>query len=431
MTVSFEPLNQVKIEDIKAQNNKSLRILIYSYNYYPEPIGIAPLMTELAEGLAKKGHDVRVLTAMPWYPDSQIHPHYQGKLYYTEERHGVKIYRSFVWVRPERSLINRVLFEISFAVLSFWQGIKPWKPDLIFLTIPGLPVCLPASLLSKIYGCPVILNLQDILPDAAVHVGLLTNKKVIKVFKWLEQFAYKNANKISVIADGFTRNLEQKQVDTNKIIEISNWVDIDFIKPLSKAESYFAKENNLQDKFVVLYAGNIALTQPLETLIEAAALLSDLKDLVVVIVGKQEALARLEKYAEKVNCQNILFKPFQPREKLPEMLAASDIGMVMQKSNVIDFNLPSKIPVLLASGRAIIASVPDTGTAARAIIQSGGGVIVPPEDAESLANKIKDLYHNRSLLKIMSQKGRQFAETHYCFKIALDKYESLFLSSIN
>jgi len=149
-----------------------MRILIYSYNYYPEPIGIAPLMTELAEGLVTRGHDVRVLTAMPWYPDSIIHPHYQGKLYCTEEINGVKIYRSYVWTRPERSLMNRVLFELSFVFLSFWQGIKIWSPDLILLTVPGLPVSVPASFLSWFHNCPIVLNLQDILPDAAVHVGL-------------------------------------------------------------------------------------------------------------------------------------------------------------------------------------------------------------------------------------------------------------------
>jgi len=431
MIASLSPIEPERTGIIDHAQGKSLRILIYSYNYYPEPIGIAPLMTELAEGLAKKGHDVRVLTAMPWYPDSEIHPHYKGKLYLTEEKEGVKIYRSFVWARQKRNLINRALFELSFAVLSFWQGIKNWKPDLIFLTVPGLPVCLPASLLSKIYGCPVILNLQDILPDAAIHVGLLTNEKVIKVFKWLEQYAYKNADKISVIADGFTKNLAQKQVDTDKIVEISNWVDIDFIKPLPKENSYFTQENNLQNKFVVLYAGNIALTQPIEILIEAASQLPELEDLLVVIVGKQQALTRLEKYAQELNCHNILLKPFQPRHKLPEMLAAADIGMVMQKSNVIDFNLPSKIPVLLASGRPILGSVPDTGTAARAITQSGGGVIVPPEDSTALANQIKELYFNRERLQIMSKKGREFAEKHYCFKIALNKYESLFLESIN
>lgn len=403
-----------------------MRILIYSYNYYPEPIGIAPLMTELAEGLAGRGNDVRVLTAMPWYPDSQIDPLYQGKLYCTEEINNVKIYRSYVWTHPKRNLINRALFEISFATLSFWQGLKTWSPHVILLTVPGLPVCIPATLLAKFHRCPVVLNLQDILPDAAVHVGLLTNQKAIRVFKFLEKFAYKNAQKISVIADGFTKNLQGKGVDKNKIVEISNWVDLDFIKPLSKDNNYFIKENNLAGKFVILYSGNIALTQPLETLIDSAKLLENIPDIAVVIVGKKEALIRLKKYCESINCKNVILKPFQPRENLPEMLASADIGIVMQKSNVIDFNLPSKIPVLLASGRPIIGSVPFSGTAARAIKNSGGGVIVEAENPQALANQIKEFYYNRKDLEVLGKKGREYAENYYCFKNALDKYENLF-----
>ena len=112
-----------------------MRILIYSYNYHPEPIGIAPLMTELAEGLVKKGHDVRVLTAMPWYPNSEIAPEYEGKLYLTENINGVKIQRSFVWISRERSFKNRALFEISFVILSFFQALNGSRPDVIFLVM--------------------------------------------------------------------------------------------------------------------------------------------------------------------------------------------------------------------------------------------------------------------------------------------------------
>jgi len=168
-----------------------MRILIYSYNYHQEPIGIAPLMTELAEGLVKKGHEVRVLTAMPWYPESKIYPEYRGKIYTEEERNGVKIYRSYVWASQKRNFINRAMFELSFAFFSFWQGLKPWKPDVVLSTIPGLPVIVTAYLLSKIYGSPLVINLQDILPDAAVHVGLLTNQKLIKIFSILEKLPIK------------------------------------------------------------------------------------------------------------------------------------------------------------------------------------------------------------------------------------------------
>lgn len=403
-----------------------MRILIYSYNYHPEPIGIAPLMTELAEGLATKGHDVRVLTAMPWYPESKIYPEYKGKIYHQETINNVKIYRSFVWVTPKRNFLNRALFEISFSFFSFWQGLKFWSPDIILLTIPGLPVIIPAFLLSKIHQAPLIVNLQDILPEAAVQVGLLRNKKLIKVFEFLEKFSYGVADKITVIADGFTDNLLKKQVNAQKITKISNWVNVDFIHPVKKADSYFIQENNLQGKFIVLYSGNIALTQPVEILISVASQLKHLDDLVIVIVGKEDALIKLEEKRQQLNCENVLLKPFQPREKLPQMLGAIDIGMVIQKSNVIDFNLPSKIPVLLASGCAIIGSVPATGTAAKAIQESGGGVIVPPEDSSALARQIEYFYNNKEELLLMGKKGREYAENNYSFQISLQKYHDLF-----
>ncbi len=407
-----------------------MRILIYSYNYYPEPIGIAPLMTELAEGMVKRGHEVRVLTAMPWYPEGEIHPLYKGKFFLTEKIRGVTVQRSYIWTSKERNLRNRIGFEFSFMFFSLIQALKGWRPDVILLTVPGLPVCIPAALLGGIYGSPVILNLQDILPDAAVHVGLISNEKLIKVLTNLERFAYRIATKISVIADGFTKNIVAKGVALEKIVEIPNWVDIDFIQPLPRENNYFRKVNNLEDKFVVLYSGNIALTQGLETVIEAATYLKHITDIAVVIVGEQKALARLQNYCSKCGASNVHLLPFQPREKLPEMLAAADVGLVVQKKNVLDFNMPSKIQVLLASGRAIIASVPATGTAASAIHKSGGGIVTPPEDPQSLAASVEDLYNHRDKLIRLGNKGRAYAEQNYAFESALDKYEQLFASVV-
>jgi colanic acid biosynthesis glycosyl transferase WcaI len=220
-------------------------------------------------------------------------------------------------------------------------------------------------------------------------------------------------------------------VPSQKIIEIPNWVDVSFIKPLPKNNNYFRQENHLEGKFVVLYSGNIALTQPLETLIDAAVHLVNIPEIQVVIVGKKEVLDRLEKYRQQQGASNVLLLPFQPREKLPEMLAAADVGMVMQKHNVISFNMPSKIQVLLASGRAIIASVPAAGTAARAIERSGGGLVINPEDPEALATAILKLYKNPDLATILGEKGRQYAEENYAFEKTLDQYEKLFSQVIS
>lgn len=407
-----------------------MRILIYSYNYYPEPIGIAPLMTELAEGMVKRGHEVRVLTAMPWYPEGEIHPLYKGKFFLTEKIRGVTVQRSYIWTSRERNLRNRIGFEFSFMFFSLIQALKGWRPDVILLTVPGLPVCIPAALLGGIYGSPVILNLQDILPDAAVHVGLISNKKVIRVLKNLERFAYRISTKISVIADGFTKNIVAKGVALEKIVEIPNWVDINFIQPLPRENNYFRRVNNLEDKFVVLYSGNIALTQGLETVIEAASYLKHIPDIAIVIVGEQKALTRLQNHCSKCGSSNVRLLPFEPRERLPEMLAAADVSLVVQKKNVLDFNMPSKIQVLLASGRAIIASVPATGTAASAINKSGGGIVTPPENPQSLAAAVEELYNHQDKLTRLGNKGRAYAEKNYAFESALDKYEKLFASVV-
>ncbi|MEH2088721.1 glycosyltransferase family 4 protein [Nostoc sp.] len=403
-----------------------MHILIYSYNYHPEPIGIAPLMTELAEGLVKRGHQVRVITGMPNYPQREIYDGYQNKWYLTEQKNGVTIARSYVRIKSKPNLVDRLLLELSFVFTSLPQAFKGGRPDVIILTVPPLLGTLPATTLGWLYNCPVVLNVQDILPEAAVRIGLLKNKWMIRTLAALEKFAYRTAHTISVITDGFRENLVNKGVPVNKIVCIPNWVNVNFIRPLPKQSNSWISNHQLDGKFVVLYSGNIALTQGLETVIEAAVCLRHIKDIVFVIVGESRALQRLQEYCLSNGADNVLLLPLQPREKLPEMLAASDVGLIVQKHNVISFNMPSKIPLLLASGRPIVGSVPATGTAAKAIELSGGGIVVEPESPQAMAAAVHDLYANPALGTKLGNTGRQFAEENYSLEQALDRYEWLF-----
>ncbi len=406
-----------------------MHILIYSYNYYPEPIGIAPLMTELAEGLVERGHQVRVITGMPNYPEREVYEAYRHKWYVTEQRNGVTIQRCFLRIKSKPNLVDRLLLELSFVFSSLPQALNGWRPDVIFVTVPPLFVTLPGFFLGRLYGCPVVLNVQDILTEAAENVGLIQNKLMIRALSELEKFAYKNAHSISVIADCFVDNLVKKGVNTSKIVRISNWVNVNFIRPLPLLNNPFCVTHKLEDKFVVLYSGNIALTQDLETAIASAALLRDIPEIVFAIVGETKALEELRKCCRKYNTNNVLLLPLQPREKLPQMLAAADVGLVLQKRNVVCFNMPSKIPLLLASGCPIIASVPSTGTAAKAVAQSGGGIVVAPESPELLAAAILDLYHHPAKAAELGKKGRKFAVEKYAFEDAIAQYEALFTNA--
>ncbi len=403
-----------------------MRILFYTYNYYPEPIGIAPLMTELAEGLVKRGHEVRVITAMPNYPERKIYPAYQGKWYSQEVRNGVHIQRCYVWIRPQPGLLTRFLLESSFIGLSCLQALRGWRPEIILNTSPSLPASVPVALLKLLYDCPTVLNLQDILPEAAVQTGLLRNCFAIRVFELLEKFAYRSATHISVIAEGFRQNLLSKGIPNHKMQVIPNWVDVHFIRPVDKYNNAFRQANGLKNKFVVMYSGNIARTQGIRTIIQAAAKLQDHDQLVFVIVGEESRLAELAEYQRQLGVENVLLRPFAPRQELPEMLAAADVGLIVQKRNVVGFNMPSKTQVLLASGRPIVAAVPDDGSAAEAIRESQGGLVVEPESANALAEAIQHLYKHPDIVERLGQEGRRYALREYSFEEAINRYEKLF-----
>ncbi len=407
-----------------------MRILIYSYNYYPEPIGIAPLMTELAEGLVARGHQVRVVTAMPNYPERQIYEEYRGRLYKTEVRNGVQIQRCFVMTPKQAGLLGRFALELSFITLSFTQALRGWRPDVILNTSPSLPACIPVALLKQWFRCPSVLSLQDILPEAAIQTGLIKNPLAIRVFEALEAFSYRTATQISVIASGFRDNLLSKGVPNSKMVSISNWVDVDFIAPRPKETSQFRQHHGLQDKFVVLYTGNIAETQGIDNAIQAARTLAAYPDIHLVIVGEGKKLARLDTLRQRLGLTNVLLLPFVPREELPDMLAAADVALIMQKRGVVGFNMPSKTQVLLASGRPIVASVPQNGTSAQALRASGGGLVVAPEDPQALAQGILQLYHNPRQARRLASQGRRYALEHYAFNRALDRYENLFYSLV-
>ena len=402
-----------------------MRVLLYTYNYYPEPIGIAPLMTELAEGLVRKGHKVRVVTAMPNYPERKIYPDYKGQLYKREVRNGVEIDRCFVAIRPKPGLMGRAMLEGSFITLSFIKAISGWRPDVILSTSPSLPACLPVALAKKIFRCPVVLSLQDILPEAAIQTGLISNALAIKVLKRLETFAYASATKISVITPSFATNLRAKGVASQKISCISNWVDVNFVSPQPKQNNAFRRKHELHDKFIVLYSGNIARTQGVRTIVHAAQQLQDNPNIQFVIVGEKRRLADLEALTQKLEVSNVKLLPFVDRKELPEMLAAADVSLITQKKNVIGFNMPSKTQVIMASGRPIIASVPAEGTTASAIQKSDSGLVVEPESPVELARAIQKLYRNPKLAEKMGSNGRQFAINHYSFERAIAAYENL------
>ena len=196
-------------------------------------------------------------------------------------------------------------------------------------------------------------------------------------------------------------------------------------------DNAFRQAHGLQDKFVVLYSGNIARTQGVRTIIHAAEALQHLSNIEFVIAGEERQLGDLQNLREELGVKNVTLLPFAPRQELPTMLAAADVSLIMQKASVVGFNMPSKTMVLLASGRPIVASIPDGGAAAQAVRDSGGGLVVEPEKPKALARAIQELYNDPKRSEQLGKKGRSYAIANYSFEQSLEGYESLLASLVD
>jgi len=402
-----------------------LRILLLTLHFAPDIAANSVIMTELAEELAALGHDVTVVAAFPHYDQNRIWEEYRGKLVQRNQHGAVKVYRTYLYVpqRKER-ILGRLLNYLTFNLLSTAVGWRAGPYDVILAPSPPLTIGVSAYVLSRLRRAPYVYNVQDIYPDIAVRLGVLTNTRLIRFFRRMEGFVYARAAAVSVLSEGFCRNLRQKDVPGDKIHVIPNFVDAGFVRPLPK-ENAFSRRYELHRKFVVMYAGNIGLSQALETVLEAAHQLEDLTDLRVLIVGNGAAKAELEAKASQMELQNVVFLPFQSREDVPEMYASADVSLVTLGRGIGADSVPSKAYTIMASGRVLVAAVDREAETKRLIDAANCGLWVEPENPSALARAIRVLYADPAQRVRLGRNGQSHVEMHYTPQVVARQYEKL------
>lgn len=248
-----------------------MRILFLSTYFRPDVASTGVIMTKLAEEFVARGHEVTVVTSVPHYNTSRPWPEYSRKLVYRERRDGMQIHRVRVYVANDKSSIaKRLLAYGTFSFLAAFRAVTLPKHDVILVPSPPLSNGVIGDFLGRLRGTPFVYNVQDIWPDVAVRAGVLENKKTIKRLQKMESYVYRRAARISVISEGFRRNLLAKGVPHNKISVIPNFIDTEFVTPVPK-QNDFSRKRGLRDKFVVLFAGNMGFSQGLDAVLEAAS----------------------------------------------------------------------------------------------------------------------------------------------------------------
>ena len=400
-----------------------MRLLILSIQFAPEITSNAAVITGLAQALAVRGHQVTVLAGTPHYRLLHVPAGYLFRPFRREFRGGVKIVRCWAFPKSDGK-VSKLLNYVSFTLTSFLASLFTGRPGAVLVVSPPFWLGFNALLLKALRRCPVIYSAQDLFPEAYLASGEVRAGRLTHAMSCLMTRIFRRCDRITVITGSFAEAIAAKGIDPRKIVSIPNFVDTSAIAPLPRSNS-FSRRWGLDDKFVVMYAGNIGYTHGTELLVKAAEKLGPIADLRFLVVGGGSKQAALERLARERRLTNMQFLPTQPSELLPEMLASADVFVLTTRPGVGKTSFPSRIYSFLLAARPVIASVDRDSDMARLLDEANAGIITEPGNVKAFCRALETLYHDHSTRERLARKGREFLEHHYSPNAVVAQYDEL------
>ncbi len=406
-----------------------MKILMLSLYFYPDQTGVPKYSGEMAKWLADQGHDVTVIAGVPHYPDWKRAPGSPLLKSKTEKWGSVTIHRVPHYVPGDGkiSTIKRMLIDASYlgsaGVKLIESTLKREQYDVAIAICPPLFSGILALAKRLLDGVPWVFHIQDFQVDAAMRLNLLNIGPVGQILYQMEGGLLKSANRVTSITDAMCRRAIAKGATDQRVIVSPNWADVKNIKPMARDNEFRAAFGAGPEDIVALYAGAMGAKQGLDLVLDAAKALLEEPKFKFVLVGGGPEWRRLCTDAGERGLTNIQFVPLQPIEKLPAMLAAADVHLVVQKAEAADIVMPSKLTNILASGRAAIATANQGTALSDAIEQSGAGFVIPPEDTPALVGALKELAGSPELAAKMGKKARAFAEATLDLDVIMRAFE--------
>jgi glycosyltransferase involved in cell wall biosynthesis len=391
--------------------------------YPPEPESKIHL---LACGLAARGHQVTSITGFPNYPGGLLYPGYPLRWRQWEQRDGVRVLRVPLYPNHSRSSAKRFLNYLSFGASASILGAALCGPaDVMWVYHPPLTMGIPAWWIGLWRRAPFVYEIQDMWPETLTATGMLSSPRLLNWAGIFAKFVYRRAEALTVISEGFKRNLIDKGVPAEKIHVIPNWADEDTYQPVARDEG-LAREFGLADRFNVMFAGTMGPAQALDTVLEAASQARDVPAAQFVFVGDGIDVERLKQAAQARGLDNVRFVERQPSERMPYFFAWAGALLVhLKRDPLFEITIPSKTLAYLACGRPILCGV--AGDAADVVREAQAGLIVPPQDAGALAQAVRELWAMPAdRREALGRNGRTAFEQRYTRAVLLTRYEALF-----
>ena len=400
-----------------------MKILLLPAYFYPEQAASSYLGDNIRQSLCEANCELELYTPMPTrgVTNEQRKEHIKNK---TEKWYNGQqtVYRFSMYREGKNPLLRAFRYVFCWCA-QFWKGLHAKDINLIYLaSTPPIQGVL-GGLLKKIKKVPFVYNLQDIFPDSLVGTGLAKKDGILwKIGRVIENFTYRNADKIIVISEDFKRNIMAKGVPEEKIVVVYNWVDEEAVKHVPREDNkLFDKYGLDRNKFYITYSGNIGLTQNMDMLLEVAKELEKEPDIQFVLIGEGAYKEKVKEIIAEKQITNVTMLPFQPYEDISHVFSLGDAGLVISKPGVGENSVPSKTWSILSASRPVLANF-DENELKEIVDKHRCGIFTKAGDKEAFKAAILKLYHDRKLCTELGKNGRQFILNNLTKAVGTQKY---------
>jgi glycosyltransferase involved in cell wall biosynthesis len=404
--------------------------ILYVSQYFPPEMGApAARADELSRHWARMGHHITILTGFPNHPTGVVPPEWRSRLRhlrYSEEVNGVHVDRTWLWPLPNRKAQERILNYSSFCISAAITGLFLQKPDFVIATSPQLLCALAGWWIARWKRVPFIFEVRDLWPESLSAVGAGGENTLLhRVLRGIAGFLYRKADSIVVVTPAFKEYLvENWSISADKISVVENGVETDLFRP-DPVALQLRRELKLEDRFLVCYIGTIGMAHGLETLVDVAGKLQEtLPQASFLVIGEGAEKQKIIRLAQTHHLSNVQFLDQQPRERIPAFVSASDVCLVLLKrKDLFKTVIPTKLLEYMACGCPVIVAV--DGQSRHIVEEADAGLFVEPENANSLAKAICELFENHARRNEMGANGRQYIVARFSREQTARKYISV------
>lgn len=368
-----------------------MKLLVTSINFHPDHSGIALYATDLPAFAASRGHAVTMVTGFSYYPHWRKRDADRGSLLRSETFSGVRVLRGYLYVPRKVTTRRRILHELTFACSAFFNFLRAGPHDCVVVLSPPLLLGLLGVVFKKLWGATLVLNVQDLQPDAALSLGMVKPSRALRMLLRLEAFVYRHSDLITTISEGMRDRLLAKGARRERTIVCPNWIDVVAASRHPPAGRFRADHPDAAGKVTVAYAGNIGAKQGLDVFVDLAAAMRDDRGVQFFLIGEGAEQERLCARAAALGLRNLTRVKFLGADAYREMLADVDVSFVAQRAGTGNVFFPSKLLGIMAMAKPLLISADPDSELATFVREHGCGLVASADDVAALAAHVRAL----------------------------------------